>query len=45
MSVLRTKLVDDARSANPRFKNMFQGTALIVKEQGIRGIYRYVHGV
>lgn len=36
---IKTKLVDDARSANPRFKNLFQGTALIVKEQGISGIY------
>ncbi|KAK9894977.1 mitochondrial carrier [Cystobasidium minutum MCA 4210] len=36
---IKTKLVDDARSANPRFRNMFHGTGLIIKEQGIRGIY------
>lgn len=36
----RTKLIDDQRSANPRFRNLAHGTATIVREEGILGIYR-----
>ena len=36
----RTKLIDDAKSPNPRFRGLVHGTACIVREEGIRGIYR-----
>ena len=36
----RTKLIDDAKGPNPRFRGLIHGTATIVKEEGIRGIYR-----
>jgi len=41
MRIYRTKLIDDQRSANPRYKNMLHGTGMIIREEGIRGIYRY----
>ncbi|KAI0776657.1 mitochondrial tricarboxylate transporter [Trametes elegans] len=37
---IKTKLIDDAKSANPRFRGLVHGTACIVREEGIRGIYR-----
>ncbi|KAI0090071.1 mitochondrial carrier domain-containing protein [Irpex rosettiformis] len=37
---IKTKLVDDAKRPNPRFRRLIYGTATIVKEEGIRGIYR-----
>jgi len=37
---IKTKLIDDQRSANPRFRNMIHGTGMIVREEGILGIYR-----
>ena len=36
----RTKLIDDSRSSNPRFKGLVHGTRTIIAEEGIRGIYR-----
>lgn len=36
----RTKIIDDANSANPRFKGLVHGTRTIVREEGLRGIYR-----
>lgn len=36
----RTKLIDDQRSAAPRYRNMIHGTGLIIKEEGLSGIYR-----
>ena len=36
----RTKLIDDAKSPNPRFRGLVHGTACIVREEGIRGVYR-----
>lgn len=36
----RTKLIDDANSAKPRFNGLIHGTRTIVREEGIRGIYR-----
>ncbi|KAJ3476169.1 hypothetical protein NLI96_g11347 [Meripilus lineatus] len=36
----RTKLIDDAKSPNPRFRGLVHGTACIVREEGITGIYR-----
>ncbi|KAI0655688.1 mitochondrial tricarboxylate transporter [Cubamyces menziesii] len=37
---IKTKLIDDAKSPNPRFRGLLHGTACIVREEGIRGIYR-----
>ena len=36
----RTKLIDDAKSSNPRFRGLIHGTGVIVREEGLRGIYR-----
>ena len=36
----RTKLIDDAKSPNPRFRGLIHGTGCIVREEGLRGIYR-----
>ena len=36
----RTKLIDDAKSPNPRFRGLIHGTAVIVREEGLRGVYR-----
>ena len=36
----RTKLIDDAKSPNPRFRGLIHGTSCIVREEGLRGIYR-----
>jgi solute carrier family 25 citrate transporter 1 len=37
---IKTKLIDDAKSPNPRFKGLMHGTVTIVREEGIRGVYR-----
>ncbi|KAH9856191.1 mitochondrial tricarboxylate transporter [Lenzites betulinus] len=37
---IKTKLIDDAKSANPRFRGLVHGTTCIVREEGLRGIYR-----
>ncbi|KAI0798173.1 mitochondrial tricarboxylate transporter [Abortiporus biennis] len=37
---IKTKLIDDAKSPNPRFKGLIDGTSCIVREEGLRGIYR-----
>ena len=36
----RTKLIDDSKSPNPRFRGLIHGTSVIVREEGLRGIYR-----
>jgi len=36
---IKTKLIDDAKSPNPRFRGLVHGTGIILKEQGIRGVY------
>jgi hypothetical protein len=36
----RTKLIDDAKRPNPRYKGLVHGTACIVREEGLSGIYR-----
>ena len=36
----RTKLIDDAKSSNPRFRGLIHGTGCIVREEGLRGVYR-----
>lgn len=37
--VWRTKLIDDSKLANPRYKGLVHGTLTIAREEGIRGIY------
>jgi len=37
---IKTKLIDDAKSPNPRFRGLMHGTMTIVREEGIRGVYR-----
>lgn len=37
---IKTKLIDDAKSPNPRFRGLIHGTATIVREEGLRGVYR-----
>ncbi|KAH8922224.1 mitochondrial carrier [Atractiella rhizophila] len=39
---IKTKLIDDAKSPNPRLKGLMHGTRTIVAEEGLRGIYRGV---
>lgn len=36
----RTKLIDDAKSPNPQYRGLIHGTTSIVRQEGIRGIYR-----
>lgn len=36
---IKTKLIDDAKSKTPRFNGLVHGASLILKEQGIRGLY------
>ena len=42
METVKVKFINDQRSANPRFKGFFHGVSLIVKEQGIGGVYKGV---
>jgi len=37
---IKTKLVDDAKRPQPRYRGLLHGTASIVREEGLRGIYR-----
>ncbi|KZT65091.1 mitochondrial tricarboxylate transporter [Daedalea quercina L-15889] len=37
---IKTKLIDDAKSPNPRYRGLAHGTVSIVREEGIGGIYR-----
>ncbi|KIP06764.1 hypothetical protein PHLGIDRAFT_106615 [Phlebiopsis gigantea 11061_1 CR5-6] len=37
---IKTKLIDDAKSSNPRFRGLIHGTVTIVREEGLRGVYR-----
>ncbi|KAF8346646.1 mitochondrial tricarboxylate transporter [Amanita rubescens] len=37
---IKTKLIDDAKRPNPRYKGLVHGTACIVREEGLSGIYR-----
>lgn len=36
----RTKLIDDGKSPNPKYRGLIHGSAAIVREEGLRGIYR-----
>ncbi|KAJ7608130.1 mitochondrial tricarboxylate transporter [Mycena polygramma] len=37
---IKTKLIDDAKRPNPQYRGLIHGTASIVRQEGIRGIYR-----
>ncbi|KAG8747260.1 hypothetical protein FRC10_001876 [Ceratobasidium sp. 414] len=37
---LLTKLIDDSKLPQPRFRGLIHGTTCIVREEGIRGVYR-----
>ncbi|KAF8487113.1 mitochondrial tricarboxylate transporter [Russula ochroleuca] len=37
---IKTKLIDDAKRPQPRYRGLLHGTASIVKEEGLLGIYR-----
>ncbi|GAA5993648.1 hypothetical protein JCM5350_003045 [Sporobolomyces pararoseus] len=37
---IKTKLIDDAKSATPKYRGLIHGTVEIVKSEGIAGIYR-----
>lgn len=37
---IKTKLIDDSKSPNPRFRGLIHGTGIIVREEGLRGVYR-----
>lgn len=37
---IKTRLIDDARKAQPRFNGAAHGLSLIVREEGVVGIYR-----
>ncbi|KAG8693498.1 hypothetical protein FRC09_010464 [Ceratobasidium sp. 395] len=37
---IKTKLIDDSKLPQPRFRGLIHGTTCIVREEGIRGIYR-----
>ncbi|GAA5914589.1 Ctp1p [Sporobolomyces salmoneus] len=37
---IKTKLIDDAKSPNPKYRGLVHGTVEIIKSEGIAGIYR-----
>jgi solute carrier family 25 citrate transporter 1 len=42
METVKTKLIDDRKSANPQFKGSMDGVMKIVRKEGFLGIYRGV---
>lgn len=40
LATRRTKLIDDQKLAQPRYRGLVHGTLSIVKEEGIGGVYR-----
>nr|CAI5869795.1 unnamed protein product [Callosobruchus analis] len=40
METIKVKFINDQRTGNPRFKGFFHGVGLILKEQGVGGIYK-----
>ncbi|KAG8908927.1 hypothetical protein FRB99_000030 [Tulasnella sp. 403] len=37
---IKTKLIDDSKKPEPRFRGLVHGTTTIIREEGFRGIYR-----
>lgn len=42
METVKVKFINDQRSPNPRFRGFFHGVGVIVREQGIGGVYKGV---
>jgi len=40
METVKTKLIHDQNKPEPRYRGLVHGTSLIVKEEGLRGVYR-----
>jgi len=40
LNIYRTKLIDDAKRPNPQYRGLIHGTAAIIRQEGISGIYR-----
>lgn len=40
METIKTKLIHDSNSPNPKYKGLVHGTGAIIKAEGIQGIYR-----
>jgi len=40
VTTLRTKLIDDAKRPQPRYRGLIHGTVSIVRDEGLSGIYR-----
>lgn len=40
METVKVKFINDQRSGKPRFKGFFHGVSLIIKEQGLGGVYK-----
>ncbi|XP_022181062.1 tricarboxylate transport protein, mitochondrial [Myzus persicae] len=40
METVKVKFINDQRLEKPRFKGFFHGTSIIIKEQGISGVYQ-----
>nr|CAH7768727.1 unnamed protein product [Callosobruchus chinensis] len=40
METIKVKFINDQRTGNPRFKGFFHGVGLILKEQGVGGVYK-----
>lgn len=37
---IKTAMIDDRQSKNPKYQGLFKGTARLIKDKGISGIYR-----
>lgn len=42
METIKVKFINDQRSANPKYKGLFHGVGMIVREQGLGGCYKGV---
>ncbi|XP_066148837.1 putative tricarboxylate transport protein, mitochondrial [Euwallacea fornicatus] len=40
METIKVKFINDQRSGSPRFRGFFHGVGVIIKEQGIGGVYK-----
>ncbi|XP_030747420.1 putative tricarboxylate transport protein, mitochondrial [Sitophilus oryzae] len=40
METIKVKFINDQRSGSPRFRGFFHGVGVIIKEQGVGGIYK-----
>jgi len=40
METIKTMFIHDMKSQNPKYKGLIQGVGLIVKEEGIKGVYK-----